>query len=82
MQGLSCKEVEERIKEGKFNGNYTVKTKSIGEILISNTFTLFNGINLLLAIMLIMVGSYKNMMFMGVVFWKLFIGIFQEIRSK
>ncbi|MBP3338080.1 MAG: cation-translocating P-type ATPase [Lachnospiraceae bacterium] len=82
MQGLSCKEVEERIKEGKFNGNYTVKTKSIGEILISNTFTLFNGINLFLAIMLIMVGSYKNMMFMGVVFWNLFIGIFQEIRSK
>ena len=82
MQGLSYKEVEERIKSGKHNGNYTIKTKSIGEILISNTLTLFNGVNLVLAIMLILVGSYKNIMFMGVVFWNLFIGIFQEIRSK
>lgn len=82
MQGLSYKEVEERKREGLYNGDYTVKTKSVGEIFFTNIFTLFNFVNIFLAILLILVGSYKNMMFMGVVFWNLAIGIFQEIRSK
>lgn len=82
MQGLSYKEVEERKREGLYNGDCTVKTKSVGEIFFTNIFTLFNFVNIFLAVLLILVGSYKNMMFMGVVFWNLAIGIFQEIRSK
>lgn len=82
MQGLSYKEVEERKREGLYNGDCTVKTKSVGEILFTNIFTLFNFVNIFLAVLLILVGSYKNIMFMGVVFWNLAIGIFQEIRSK
>lgn len=82
MQGLSYKEVEERKREGLYNGDCTVKTKSVGEIFFTNIFTLFNFVNIFLAVLLILVGSYKNIMFMGVVFWNLAIGIFQEIRSK
>ncbi len=82
MQGLSYREVEERKRDGLYNGNYTVKTKGIGQILFTNVFTMFNIVNVFLAVLLCLVGSYKNLMFMGVVLWNLFIGIFQEIRSK
>lgn len=82
MKGLTTKEVKERNKQGLVNGNFTVKTKSVGEIIYSNTFTLFNMINVILAVSLLLVHSYKNMLFLGVVFWNIFIGVFQEIRSK
>ena len=82
IQGLSKREVEERRKRGLINGNFSVKTKSIGQIIYSNTFTLFNFINIFLAGCLIMVHSYKNMLFLGVVFWNILIGVVQEIRSK
>ena len=81
-QGLTQEEVEERKRQGLYNGAYQVKTKTIGQILVSNIFTLFNFVNLFLAICVFLVGSYKNMMFLGVVFWNIGIGIFQQIRSK
>ena len=80
--GLSSSQVEERIKEGLVNGNFSVKTKSIKQIVGGNIFTLFNFINVFLAVCVILVGSYKNIMFMGVVFWNIVIGVIQEIRSK
>ena len=80
--GLSSAQVEKRIKEGLVNGNFSVKTKSIKQIIGGNIFTLFNCLNLTLAICVILVGSYKNVMFMGVVFWNIVIGVVQEIRSK
>lgn len=82
ITGLSSKEVYDRKKEGKANGNYSVKTKSVGQIIFTNIFSLFNIVNCFLALCIFLVHSYKNMMFMGVVFWNAFIGIFQEIRSK
>ena len=80
--GLTAKEVHKRKEEGLVNGNFSVKTKSIGQIISSNIFTLFNFINIALAICLILVHSYKNMLFLGVVFWNFLIGVVQEVRSK
>lgn len=80
--GLSSSQVEERIKEGLVNSNFSVKTKTIKQIIGGNIFTLFNFINVFLAACVILVGSYKNIMFMGVVFWNIVIGVIQEIRSK
>lgn len=80
--GLSTAEVEERIREGKTNSASTVKTKSIKQIFIDNICTVFNGINVLLFVMLMLVGSYKNLLFIGVVLFNTVIGIIQEIRSK
>lgn len=82
IQGLTEAEAEKRKKEGLANGNFSVKTKSIGQIIYSNVFVLFNFVNLFLAGCLLLVHSYKNMLFMGVIFWNIFIGVFQEIRSK
>lgn len=80
--GLSEGQVKERVSKGLVNGNFNVKTKSIKQIICGNIFTLFNCINLFLAVCVLLVGSYKNIMFMGVVFWNIVIGVIQEIRSK
>lgn len=82
QNGLTNKEVKKRIQDGKVNGNENIRTKSIKRILFDNVCTLFNLINLLLALCICYVHSYKNMLFMFVVFWNIFIGVFQEIRSK
>ena len=82
LRGLSDDEVRQRIKDGKVNTASTVKTKSIKRIFIDNICTVFNGINVLLFVLLLLVGSYKNLLFIGVVLFNTVIGIVQEIRSK
>jgi cation-transporting ATPase E len=79
---LSDADVECRVKEGKVNTNAKSNSKSVKRIIFDNTITLFNFLNLFLALLLLMVGSFKNMLFMGVVFFNVLIGIVQEIRSK
>lgn len=76
-KGLSAAEAEKGRK--KAGG---VKTKSIGQIICSNIFTFFNLINVIIAVALALVGSYRNMLFMGVVIGNAAIGIFEEIRAK
>ena len=82
LQGLTTAQVEQRVRDGKINTTSTVKTKSIKRIFIDNICTVFNGINVLLFILLLLVGSYKNLLFIGVVLFNTVIGIVQEIRSK
>lgn len=80
--GLSSSEVAQRRAEGKSNTSSTIKTKSIKRIFYDNICSLFNLINVILFVLLILVGSYKNLLFIGVVFFNTAIGIIQEIRSK
>ena len=81
-QGLTSGEVAQRRAAGQVNLNVDVKTKSIKRICAENILSLFNLINFVLAAALLAVGSYKNMLFMGVIFCNTMIGIIQEIRSK
>ena len=80
--GLSEQQVRQRQQENLINHDTTIKTKSVSTIIAQNTCTLFNLVNVILALAVISVGSYKNMLFMGVVLSNLFIGIVQEIRAK
>ena len=59
-RGLSTTEVEERIAAGKINRNMELKTKSVRELIIENLCTLFNLINVVLAILVLLTGSFKN----------------------
>lgn len=79
---LSSADVEKRMSEGKVNTDQGVKTRSIKRILYDNIFTLFNAVNVILAIIVALTGSFKNMLFMGVIICNTAIGIIQEIRSK
>lgn len=80
--GLTRDEVKKRIKENLVNVDKTNATKSNREIIFGNLFTLFNFINFILAIAILCVGSYRNLLFMGVVVCNCVIGIAQEIRAK
>ena len=82
LKGLSSREVESREEKGLVNYDTDVKTKSIKRILTENIFSLFNIINFILAAAVIMAGSYKNVLFMGIIICNTLIGIIQAIRSK
>ena len=81
-QGLTEEQVRQRISEGLVNDDQALPTKSIKRIFYDNIVTLFNVLNLLLGIAVFCVGSYKNMLFLGVMFFNTVIGIVQEIRAK
>ncbi|MDR0914175.1 MAG: HAD-IC family P-type ATPase, partial [Oscillospiraceae bacterium] len=57
-------------------------TKTVTQIIFENTCTLFNLVNIILLVALLLVGSYKNILFMGVITLNTLIGIVQEIRAK
>lgn len=80
--GLSSAEVEARHEQGLDNRDVGVKTKSIKQIILGNTFTFFNIVNFILGFLVLSTGSLKNMLFLGVVVANTAIGSFQEIRSK
>jgi len=80
--GLSHEQVKKRISEGLVNVDKNIASKSTSDIVKDNLFTLFNFINLVLAIAILYTGSYRNLMFMGVVICNAVIGIAQEIRAK
>lgn len=80
--GLSQAQVSERIKKGECNGEADTPTKSVKEIIRTNTVSFFNLLNIILGILVISVGSYKNALFLGVIFFNIVIGIFQELRAK
>ena len=77
-KGLSASQV----LNAKSNKIEDQSTKSYKKILQANIFSLFNAINVFLAFLVILTGSYRNMLFMGVVIGNALIGIFQEVRSK
>ena len=81
-EGLSSKQVKLRIEQGLTNKETTVPTKTIPRIIRDNVFTLFNLLNFLLALAIFAVGSYKNLLFMGIVLCNTLISTIQEIRSK
>lgn len=80
--GLSNSQVEQRYHDNLVNYDTSVPTKTVKHIITSNIFTLFNLLNFSLAALIILVGSYKNLMFLGVVFCNTIISIIQEIRAK
>ena len=80
--GLTIEQVKMRVHQGLYNGDTGVKTKTEAQIIRGNVFTFFNILNFLLAAAVILVGSYKNALFMGVIFTNIVIGSFQEIRAK
>ncbi|MEG0071978.1 MAG: cation-translocating P-type ATPase [Raoultibacter sp.] len=82
LKGLSAERVQERVAAGQVNADVSVKTKSIKRIVRDNIFTLFNLINVILCLFVLITGSYKNALFMGVIVCNTLIGIVQEIRSK
>lgn len=82
LKGLTAKQVQQRIAAGQQNEPAPSLTRSIKDIFRANLLTWFNLINLVLGALVLITGSYKNELFLGVAIVNTAIGIFQEIRSK
>lgn len=80
--GLTNEQVQSRIREGKQNRVTITAEKSTREIIYSNVFTYFNLVFGILAILLILVRSWNNMLFVPIVVVNSLIGIVQELRSR
>lgn len=80
--GLSKVQVQEHIDSGWTNKPVEAQSKTVQEIIRSNLFTYFNMIFAVLAVLLIIAGSFRSLTFLPIVLANLLIGIIQEIRAK
>ena len=80
--GLTMAQVNERLAGGWDNKPVESPTKTVKQIIYSNVFTYFNILFFIIAIALILVGSFNNLSFMVIILVNLTIGIVQEINSK
>ncbi|AKP68028.1 cation transporter [Companilactobacillus ginsenosidimutans] len=80
--GLTNQEFNEKVSQGLTNIQIKKLSRSIPQILADNIFTLFNFLNLVIAILIAWTGSYRNLFFLGPVLANIIIGSFQQIRSK
>ena len=82
MSGLSTAEVEFRKKAGLSNESVDSSTKTVAQIIRSNVVTYYNLIFLIITILLIVVGSFRDLTFLPIIIANMLIGIIQELRSK
>ena len=82
LTGLTDEQVNERIEQGKVNADENPNTRTYKQIVRENTLTFFNFLNLVLLVLVLLVGSYKNAFFVCIIIINTLIGIAQEIRAK
>ena len=80
--GLTAQQVQEHRLHGWVNRAVDPPSKTTKEIIHENVFTYFNLIFLVLAILLCLVGSFRDLTFLPVIIANTLIGIIQEVRAK
>ena len=80
--GLTVLEVNERILSGKVNKSVKSNIKTPWQIISSNLFSYFNLILAIIALLLILIGSYENTWFVVIALSNTLIGIFQEFKAR
>lgn len=80
--GLTDTEIATKVRQGRVNRVSKKQANSVGKIILRNTFTIFNLVNIILAVMVIAVGSYKNLLFILIAIANTFISIINEVRAK
>lgn len=81
-EGLTSAQVKERAEAGQDNKPVESPSKTVREIVADNVLTYFNLIFVILSILLVVVGSYRDLTFMPIIIANALIGIIQEMRSK
>jgi len=80
--GLTHQQVQEKITQGLTN-DFTVNTSiSTWQIIKRNVFTLFNALNFAIAVALVSVQAWSNLVFFAVICFNAFSGIVTELRAK
>ena len=80
--GLTSVQADEALQSGLANQMADPDQKSLSKILVRHLFTLFNLLNFSLAACLLLVGSYRNMLFISVIIANILIGAIQEYRAQ
>lgn len=81
-RGLTGRQVQDRIDHRAVNTPVEADNLTLKDIVKENVFTYFNLIFLIIAILLCVVGSFRDLTFLPIIIANTFIGIFQEWRSK
>ncbi len=81
-EGLTSAQVKERAEAGQDNKPVESPSKTVKEIVADNVLTYFNLIFVILSVLLVVVGSYRDLTFMPIIVANALIGIIQEMRSK
>lgn len=82
MEGLTKQEVEYRKSNGLSNEEKVKYTRTTKEIVLSNTITLFNILNISLVVLVLLTGSIQNATFIGTAVFNTIIAIYQELKAK
>lgn len=64
------------------NTDESSSIKPVSVIIREHVFTFFNLLNLVLAGLVVLTGSWRNLLFMGVVIGNTLIGLYQELHSR
>ena len=80
--GLTHEQAEERARAGLSNTAPISSGRTWPRVLAKHLFTLFNLLNVVLAVALALVGAYRNMLFLGVIVTNTLIGTVQELRAR
>ena len=82
MDGLNKQEIEYRQNNGMVNNENIKNSRTVKQIILSNTITLFNILNLTLLVLVLTTGSFINTTFVFTIIFNTLISIFQEIKAK
>lgn len=82
LKGLTSFEVEERIRQGKINKNIDETDRPVWQIVKRNTFTFFNLIFAVIAILISLVQAWNQLIFLPIIVINTIVGIYQEIKAK
>ena len=82
LEGLTDEQVERRVAAGLTNRCTNDNSKTTKQIIREHACTLFNAINLVLALVVILTGEWYNLSFMCIVIANLVIGVTQELRAR
>lgn len=82
LRGLSSEQVSQRRQAGLDNCEVKAPSKTVRQIIVSNVFTYFNLIFLVVTVLLILVKSYRDLTFLPIIIANTLIGIAQELRAK
>ena len=81
-QGLTYAQASELMENGYGNEVPNASTKTTGQIIRENTLTFFNLVFVVLAVLLVISGNFRDMMFLGIAIINSLIGIIQQLRSR
>ncbi len=81
-QGLSCTQADKLLENGYGNAAEDANAKTVGEIVRENTLTFFNLVFVVLAVLLIIAGNFRDMFFLAIAAVNSLIGIIQQLRSR